>query len=259
MKRRPRAFTLIELLLVIAIIALLIAMLLQGAGMIRESLNRARCQTQLRGLYTAYMAYVSTISEGNRFPPLWSEGEYGGGGYASWYFPQHDYRVVIYGTYRANFGPLVWHRMVTDSDIFMCPAIIDSGFQWWHDGTLPDHPDNFWSSRSGNQDPIKAFEDYNLTGTHDTEHSRACYGIRPYLYPWTRGKVEAEGVKAVMADNFNVPECVLERHVTGVNVAFLDGSVRFVEDPDLWDNALSWSFMANDPRVLRIWEKLDTY
>jgi prepilin-type processing-associated H-X9-DG protein len=43
------------------------------------------------------------------------------------------------------------------------------------------------------------------------------------------------GIKAVMADIFYYPGAILQRHGTGVNVIYLDGSVEFREDKALWD------------------------
>lgn len=55
---RFRAFTLIELLTVIAIIAILVTLLMPAVGGIRERLNRTKCSANLRGLYQAANAYV---------------------------------------------------------------------------------------------------------------------------------------------------------------------------------------------------------
>jgi len=259
MRRRAQGFTLIELLIVIAIISLLIALLLPSGQGIRDRVNRARCQAQLRGLANAYMAYVTTIGK-HRFPPLWSTGEYiGNGQYAAWYYPQHDYRITVYGRFDTAFGPLIWHGFVRDSETFICPAIHDTGFEWFHDRDVPEGPDNFWSARSANVDPIEAFERYNQKHMNITnDHTRASYSIRPYLYPWSPSQVALnQGAKALMADNFPVPECVLERHRDAVNVAYLDGSVQYVTESMLWDNDMSWGFVPNLPTVMEIWQRLD--
>ena len=53
------AFTLIELLVVISIIAILAAMLLPAIGMVRDSARTAACQSNLRQVGMAVMAYAN--------------------------------------------------------------------------------------------------------------------------------------------------------------------------------------------------------
>lgn len=250
--RRP-AFTLIELLVVIAIIALLVAMILQASGPIRKSVERARCQTTLRGLSSAYLSYVGGLNRGC-FPPIWAIGEYGVGGYVNWYYPQNCYQIMVAGRFDAAWGPLVWHGVVTDMDTFVCPTIMESGYAWWHNS--PTSEQSFWTWQFANMDPQAARETY-FKGSKPTGYTRASYNIRPYMHPYGRDQLAEQGVRAFLADNLSVPVCVQERHETGVNAAYLDGTAQWVEDEKLWNNSLNWDYLVKDPRMMELWKILD--
>jgi prepilin-type processing-associated H-X9-DG protein/prepilin-type N-terminal cleavage/methylation domain-containing protein len=68
-RARPRAFTLLELLVVVAIIAVLVALLAPAVQMAREAARSAQCKNNLRQLALATAMYVDT---NKKYPPATS-------------------------------------------------------------------------------------------------------------------------------------------------------------------------------------------
>lgn len=66
MSKKTRAFTLIELLIVVAIIAILAAIAVSNLSQAKQRANQARCASNLKAI--AYALYAYKLDE-NRFPP----------------------------------------------------------------------------------------------------------------------------------------------------------------------------------------------
>src|SRR5690606_19772327 len=62
---KSQAFTLIELLTVIAVIGILAALLIPVVGMAREHARRATCKSNLREIYTAIVMLAEDYHDGN--------------------------------------------------------------------------------------------------------------------------------------------------------------------------------------------------
>lgn len=81
----PRAFTLIELLIVLGVMALLAGLLLPGLGLARDSARGVRCASNLRQLLSAWSMYAHEYSD--RAMPLayWSFEDIGAGEQIFWW------------------------------------------------------------------------------------------------------------------------------------------------------------------------------
>lgn len=237
---RKKAFTLVELLLVISIIVILVSVMVAASGPIMAIVYRTSCQSQLKALAQVYLSYTNQYSI--QFPSLTgvetSKGTPPAGGGAS------GFDNLIYSSaanildgkpngYRVGFGPLSWQQLVAAS-YYVCPAISDRD-QWWHDGQSGD---DYWNSPS-NSNPDTCIQNNFANGGAPTGGTQiiASYSIRPGLYGWTpsqitmpHGSSNMPAFRAFMADSFYVDgdqTSVKNRHGDGINVAYLDGTVKF--------------------------------
>jgi prepilin-type processing-associated H-X9-DG protein/prepilin-type N-terminal cleavage/methylation domain-containing protein len=109
--RRRRAFTLVELLVVVAIIAVLIAILLPALGRVREHANRIKCAANLRSIGQAMTLYVQQY----RY-------------YPGAQVPTHDYSVAVW--------PARLRPFLASKDAFSCPSRGDEA-RWTDTGPEP--------------------------------------------------------------------------------------------------------------------------
>jgi prepilin-type N-terminal cleavage/methylation domain-containing protein len=104
---RRRGFTLVELLVVIAMIALLIAMLLPTLAASREAANRVQCASNLRSI--GQIVYAFARDHGDRVPETQDTPHSGAGGWFPTWMYTKDYFSLV-----DDYG--------ADQTLFICPS-----------------------------------------------------------------------------------------------------------------------------------------
>jgi prepilin-type N-terminal cleavage/methylation domain-containing protein/prepilin-type processing-associated H-X9-DG protein len=165
MRRRP-GFTMIELLTVIALIAVLIALLLPAVQSAREGARRTYCSNNLLQLGVALANYASTH---HVLPPGVVEPKGPVLNVARGYHMGWAVQILPFIEHRNQFNHVNFHRGVYDdanstafqgrAGVFMCPSTASSGMNYvgcHHDVEAPIDADNhgvlYLNSRVGYDD-----------------------------------------------------------------------------------------------------------
>src|SRR2546423_12422172 len=229
--RHKRAFTLVELLVVIGIIAVLISILLPSLNKARQAANRAACLSNLRSIGQMMAIYAA---ENQMQVPLGTNSD----GYQASYFI-----AVKSGseTRWPTWGPLYKANLLKSPGYLYCPSEVRD-YHKYNAG-----PDNSWKP----DDPTGNLND----GLRAGYLLRPCDSTyRPVLWPASTNSPGAPPVDnknysstdprapwrpypqisklkriAIAADIFSTPARIIQRHVKGINVLYADGSAIWVE------------------------------
>jgi prepilin-type N-terminal cleavage/methylation domain-containing protein/prepilin-type processing-associated H-X9-DG protein len=201
--RQRAGFTLLELLMVIAVIGILAAILLPALARSREGARRASCAVNLSQLGLAFLMY--TEENGGRFP--WS-----GGG---------------------NNADCLWMIMddhVPELAMLVCPS--DSDQPLFRDQNDFDQMAFPVTTGLFTENSLRGSYDY--LGAYTREPLERIPAAHQIPLMWDITMPQAENLEWQAADSAGV----VSNHISGGNVLWMDGHVTFLK-ADLWkDN--SW-------------------
>ncbi len=280
-KRERIAFTLVELLVVIGIIAVLIGILLPALGKARRSGKSASCISNIRQLVMAEMQYVNENK--GRFSPY-----YNGGSPSKF---QIEWISQMAPTKTGQFDK-----------VRLCPEAADENMPWHSDDNSKNQPGGaFYCWGPGGQaltDPTEFSNPSNgkgkkLMGSYgyngfclridDSGNNKTlCQSGQAKIADWlwvppmktsheiplifdstwpTAWPKETDTVPANLYGDVGTPPTSLSignnlgqrvciaRHQMAINVGFLDGHVQTVPLPDLWKLKWHRNWDTNHPQI----------
>jgi prepilin-type N-terminal cleavage/methylation domain-containing protein len=224
--QRRGAFTLLELLVSIAVIAILAALLINVFSSGGETAHRAACVSNLRAIHTALDRYAA---DNNGAVPI---------GYR---LDKMQFNTTLYsGTSNkwVLLGLLLDAHYIDDARILFCPS---------------------------ERDPTQAYNTAeNPYPTQRGKNLQGGYACNPVVNWGTAGappewpRLQSLGRTPLLADGAGTPDRVDSRHRDGINVIYTDGSARWVPRKD-FDAELKQCTELNagaNPAQTRLWEIL---
>jgi len=208
---RKKAFTLVELLVVISIMAMLLAVLLPALRKARDQAKKTICKSDIKQIYIGSMAYSQSNNDA-----LLMGYQYG--------FKQYNYAIWDGGY--VVWGPLYKGKYIKDQKSWHCPAYRD-----WYEVT------DVWPPEALIDGRIKRADVFNFSAV-------STYGARPDINwiintrtnEWQPTKtVKLTGLSSsipYMSDWCSDEYVMSKGHKIGVNIGYLDGYTRWLSSSE---------------------------
>jgi prepilin-type N-terminal cleavage/methylation domain-containing protein len=245
--RDPRGFTVVEMLVAIAIVGTLAALVVPAVQQAREVARRTRCQNNLREMCNALLGYEwvhGCLPAGRDAQNRWQHS------WATAILPQLDQRDLLqqYDYFRAWNDPVSESVAQVNIAVFRCPSAtgrwdgktdyggnygssltgLTPGFQQgraWEAGTFP--PVHIGLSGRYRNSAVRLSEITDGT-------SQTFLVLEDADRPANEGGMWANGHNCFAHDsgriNSNVSQEIFSRHPRGADALLADGSVRFLSE-----------------------------
>jgi prepilin-type N-terminal cleavage/methylation domain-containing protein len=248
-KKTIRAFTLVELLVVISIIALLVSILMPSLGRAREQARAVVCLCGLRQLGLGLTMYAGDHSE--KWPSKFNvtssdplnvynglEIKY----YSTWQIwlddPSDTNRWVT--RMRPAFLDLLTPTYIDNHNVYFCPGSTKNP-------GLKNVDDSWNLEQFGSVVGQWSYQSFNLDWSNSGQWLNSNrYGFQEI---WSAGPAKVRSVAPMFCDLYYVrasdgsPVKEFTWHETGQNIVFTDGHAEFVKPTDEWFSPVTvpWS------------------
>ena len=251
-ENQDKGFTLVELLVVIAVIALLMALLLPALNKARDQAQTIKCASNLRQFGLMYEMYAQTHNES--MPGGWNSGTMWMVDLMPYYQGMGDIRLCPKATKFLD---------QTGCSDTSCPKTINSAWGrwgkptffggavpgWTKEGLYGSYGINGWAQNPPDIGlPIGNPETYNIDpidrprfwrSTLNVTHTADVPLMADSMWDGTEPMVDNAPPSSLCLQNSNMSEFCMPRHGGRTNMLFMDKSVRKIGLRSLW--SLTWN------------------